>query len=105
MAHDHNHDHQHEGEELDVITLTLEDDSELDCAVIGVFEFEDKEYIALMPLDGDEIDEDASVLIYEYDEIDENEMELVFIEEEDRFNKVAEEFERLFAEDVEEQGV
>ena len=55
----HEHDHEHEHEEMDVITLTLEDDSELDCAVIGIFPFEEKDYIALLPLKGEEVDEDA----------------------------------------------
>lgn len=102
MSHDHNHDHEHEHEEVEVITLTLEDDSELECAVIGIFPFEEKEYIALMPLDGDDIDEDASVLLYEYNEIGDDDLELVFIEDEDYFNKVADEFEALYADEAEE---
>nr|WP_296153103.1 DUF1292 domain-containing protein [uncultured Peptoniphilus sp.] len=102
MSHDHNHDHDHEHEEVEVITLTLEDNSELECAVIGIFPFEEKEYIALMPLDGDDIDEDASVLLYEYNEIGDDDLELVFIEDEEYFNKVADEFESLYAEEDEE---
>lgn len=102
MSHDHNHDHEHEHEEVEVITLTLEDDSELECAVIGIFPFEEKEYIALMPLDGEDIDEDASVLLYEYNEIGDDDLELVFIEDEDYFNKVADEFEALYADEGEE---
>lgn len=102
MSHDHNHDHDHEHEEVEVITLTLEDNSELKCAVIGIFPFEEKEYIALMPLDGDDIDEDASVLLYEYNEIGDDDLELVFIEDEEYFNKVADEFESLYAEEDEE---
>lgn len=102
MSHDHNHDHDHEHEEVEVITLTLEDNSELECAVIGIFPFEEKEYIALMPLDGDDIDEDTSVLLYEYNEIGDDDLELVFIEDEEYFNKVADEFESLYAEEDEE---
>lgn len=102
MSHDHNHDHDHEHEEVEVITLTLEDNSELECAVIGIFPFEEKEYIALMPLDGDDIDEDASVLLYEYNEIGDDDLELVFIEDEEYFNKVADEFESLYVEEDEE---
>ena len=54
MSHEHHHDHDcncghdHHNEEVEVITLTLDDDSELECAVIGIFPFEEKEYIALM---------------------------------------------------------
>ena len=102
MSHEHDHDHEHEHEEMDVITLTLDDDSELDCAVIGIFPYEVKDYIALLPLKGDEVDEDASVLIYEYAELEDGELELIFIEDEDYFNHVADEFERLYAEDEED---
>ncbi|MDD7363736.1 MAG: DUF1292 domain-containing protein [Peptoniphilus sp.] len=99
MSHEHEHDHEHEHEAFDVITLTLEDDSEMDCAVIGIFPFEEKQYVALMPIADGEIDEDASVLLYEYNEVDDVDIELGFIEDEDYFNKVAEEFERLFVEE------
>ena len=102
MSHERDHDHEHEHEEMDVITLTLDDDSELDCAVIGIFPYEEKDYIALLPLKGDEVDEDASVLIYEYAELEDGELELIFIEDEDYFNHVADEFERLYAEDEED---
>ena len=50
------------------------------------------------------MDEDASVLIYEYTELEDEELELIFIEDEDYFNRVADEFESLYAEDVEDQG-
>lgn len=108
MSHEHHHDHDcncghdHRNEEVEVITLTLDDDSELECAVIGIFPFEEKDYIALMPLDGDEVDEDASVLLYEYNEVGDDDLELVFIEDEDYFNKVADEFEALYADEDDE---
>lgn len=102
--HDHAHEHDHEYEEVDVITLTLEDESEMDCAIIGTFPFEGKEYIALLPMVGDEIDEDSSILLYEYQELEGNEAELIFIEDEDYFNRVAAEFGEIYAEDVDDQG-
>ena len=58
----------------------------------------------MLPLKGDEVDEGASVLIYEYTELEDEELELVFIEDEEYFNRVADEFESLYAEDVEDQG-
>ena len=33
------------------VTLTLENNEELECAVLNIFEAEEKEYIALLPLD------------------------------------------------------
>ena len=55
-------------------TLTLDDDTELECGIIGVFEVDGKEYIALLPVD------DETVLIYEYTEKEDGDMELGLIE-------------------------
>ena len=53
--------------ELDTVTLTLEDDSELECAVIAIFPAGDRMYAALVPLsENDELDEDADVLIFRF---------------------------------------
>jgi uncharacterized protein YrzB (UPF0473 family) len=82
---------------MEIITLTLEDDTELECAVMGIFEVEDKEYIALLPLTEDENDE---VLLYQYVEDEENdEFELLLIEDEEEFDSVAEAFYTLFSDD------
>ena len=37
-----------EEEEEDIITLEFDDDTAVDCYVLGTFELNDKEYIALM---------------------------------------------------------
>lgn len=80
-------------EEMDIIYLTLEDDSELECGVLGIFEIEDKSYIALVSLDDEE-----QVLLYEYKE-DGDEFELGQIEDEDELEAVLEAFDTLFMED------
>lgn len=48
-----------------VVTLTLDDNQDVDCAVLCIFPVGDKEYIALLPLDeeGNE-NEDGTVFIY-----------------------------------------
>jgi hypothetical protein len=80
-GHDHDHDdcgcgHDHES----MMTLTLEDDSELHCHVIGVFDVEDKQYIALLP-EGEE-----EALIYRYSENDsEQGFELSNIDSDEEF--------------------
>ena len=50
------HDDEFEGR--DTVTLTLDDDSELECIVLNIFKGGDREYIALLPLDenGDNTD-------------------------------------------------
>ena len=37
--------------DADFITLEYDDGTELECEILGVFEAEDKEYIALIPQD------------------------------------------------------
>ena len=39
------------------VTLTLEDDSELECTVLTIFEAAGREYIALLPTTGEDDDE------------------------------------------------
>lgn len=92
--HDHDHHHHHE-DEMDVIQLTLDDDSTLECGVLGIFEVEDKEYIALLPLGEDEAEDEA--LLYEYKELEDEEFELALIDDEDEFNSVVDAFYALFS--------
>ncbi|MDO5715098.1 MAG: DUF1292 domain-containing protein [Tissierellia bacterium] len=98
--HDH-HDHNHEEmQEFETMTLTLDDDTELECIVLGTFDFQDSNYIALLPADeGDGED----VYIYEYKELNEEEVELNVVEDDELFEQVAREFENRFVE-VEEDG-
>ncbi|MFY9284111.1 MAG: DUF1292 domain-containing protein [Miniphocaeibacter sp.] len=94
---DHN---DHEFEEMETITLTLEDDSELECGVLGIFDVptENREYIALVNL------EDEQVLLYRYieDENDQEVFELGSIETDEEFERVSNVFQEIFVdEDVE----
>lgn len=96
-GHDHEHDHEHEGnitDMLDKITLTLEDDSELVCGILGVFEAEeeDRDYIAL-------VTDDGQVLLYRYIEVEEeDELELDAIATDEEYQNVKKAFEELFLE-------
>lgn len=95
-GHDHDHDHHHHGEEeMDVIQLTLDDDSTMECGVLGIFEVEDKEYIALLPLDENGPEDEA--LLYEYKQLEDEEFELALIEDENEFNSVVDAFYALFS--------
>lgn len=69
------------------------------CIVLGIFECENEEYIALLPED-EEDGED--VFIYKYKEIDEEEVELDIIESEEEFEKVSKTFEELLDDGDEE---
>ena len=91
------HDHDYE-EGYQTLTLTLEDDSEMVCIVLGIFECEGNEYIALLP-ENEEDGED--VFIYKYKEINEEEVELDTIESEEEFEKVSKTFEEIFDDEEE----
>jgi uncharacterized protein YrzB (UPF0473 family) len=84
-----------EVEETEVITLEFDDGVEIECEIMGVFEHEGKEYIALIPND-----ESDDVYIYGYKEIGEDEFELVDIEDDAEFEKVVAEFDKIMAEEA-----
>jgi len=74
-------------EEMDeILTITLEDDTELDCHILLTYDLEDKNYIALLPVDSEE------VYLYSYVELEDGELELSNIEDKDEFSKAADEF-------------
>ncbi len=80
-------------EEADIITLEFEDGVEQECEIMGVFEYDGKDYIALIPLDDSD-----DVYIYGYNEVGEDEFELVDIEDEALFESVVQEFDAIMAE-------
>ena len=84
-----------EVEETEVITLEFDDGQEVECEIMGVFDYEGKEYIALIPDDGSD-----DVYIYGYKEVGEDEFELVDIEDDAEFEKVVAEFDKIMAEEA-----
>ena len=83
-------------EEAEFITLEFDDDTAVDCEVLGTFECKGKEYIALAPDDGTD-----DVYIYGFKSISDDEFELVEIEDEAEFDAAAAEFDAIIAEDEE----
>ncbi|NLM07239.1 MAG: DUF1292 domain-containing protein [Tissierellia bacterium] len=81
-------------EDEDVIILTLEDDSEIYCDVLFVFEVEglETEYIALQVRDSEEI------FLYGYVENEDYSFEIIPIEDEDELIKVSNVFEEIMEE-------
>ena len=76
-----------------VLYLTLDDDTELKCHVVGLFDVEGKDYIALLTEGEDE------VLIYNYIE-DEEGIEILNIDDDEEFDKVSEAFLNEFADEI-----
>ncbi len=75
--------------EDEIITLDFEDGTSFDCGIMGVFAVDGKDYIALEALDGTE-----DVYLYGYQE-NGDDFDLLDIEDEETFEKVAAEFESL----------
>ena len=84
-----------EVEETEVITLEFDDGVEVECEIMGVFDYEGKEYIALIPDDGSD-----DGYIYGYKEVGDDEFELVDIEDDAEFEKVVAEFDKIMAEEA-----
>lgn len=80
----------------EIMTITLEDGTEVDCAIIAIFPVEEKDYIALLPLDGEE-EEDGEVFLYEFKE-NEDGIELISIESDEEYESVANAFDEILEE-------
>ena len=76
-------------EEADFITHEFDDGVDVECEIMGVFEYDGKEYIALIPEDDTD-----DVYIYGYKEVGEDEFELVDIDDDAEFEKVVAEFDK-----------
>ena len=86
---------QFEEDEDLFVTLTLEDDTEVDCLVVSIIEAENgKDYIALLPTEGPE-NEEGEVFIYRYYEDEDGEPGLDNIETEAEFYLASEAFDAL----------
>ena len=84
------------------ITLELEDDTELECAVLAIFPMGDQQYIALTPSAGEdedlELSEESEVFFYRFNEYENQEIELENIEDEDEYDRVTDAFDELLDE-------
>ncbi len=81
-------------EELTVL-LTLEDDTELECDVILIFELEGQDYVALYPSSG----EPDEIYLFRCTYNGGDDLEIEDIEDEDEYNSVAEAFDQIMEED------
>ena len=94
MAEDTRNVNLEEEEEEEIITLEFDDDTAVDCYVMGTFDRDGKEYIALEPQDGT-----GDVYIYGYKQISDDEFEIVEIESEEEFEAAAAEFDAIMEEE------
>lgn len=86
----------------DFLTLSFDDGAEIEFEIMGVFECDGKEYIALAEMNEEGDDYTGEVFIYGYKEIgkgDDAEFELLDINDEAEFEKAVAEFDSLMAEE------
>ena len=91
---EHNHDHDCNcgcNEEV-TVTLTLDNDEVVECAVLTIYSVDEKEYIALLPLEEDGDNEEGDVYIYRYVETADGEPTLENIEDDDEYEAAADAF-------------
>lgn len=93
MAENPNVENEMEPEEM-TVTLTLDDGSNLECVVLTIFEAGGRDYIALLPMEGEEAEE-GEVYLYRYMEDADGNPDLDNIEDDDEYEIVADAFDEL----------
>lgn len=77
-------------ETMDTVTLLLDNDESVECAILCILPVQGKDYIALLPLDDEgDTEEESRVFLYRYIEHEDGEPELENIDDDDEFEIVA----------------
>ncbi|WP_167958178.1 DUF1292 domain-containing protein [Anaerosporobacter faecicola] len=91
-------------EEHGMVTLTLDDGTEMECIVLTIFPVGENDYIALLPADEAETDEESEVFLYRFKQLENDEIELLNIEDDAEYEAVADAFDQ-FLDDEEFQDM
>ena len=76
------------------VTLDLDDGYQLECQILTIFDVDNQNYIALVPVDNDE-----EVIFYRYFEDEEGNPSLENIDSDDEFDAVSDRFDELLDEE------
>ena len=88
-----------EFKDRDTMTLDLDDGGKLECIVLNVFPVNNREYIALLPMnDEGHVEEDAQIFLYRFEELGDDEVNLETIEDDDEFGLVSDYFDEMLDE-------
>ena len=88
-----------EFKDRDTMTLDLDDGGKLECIVLNVFPVNNREYIALLPMnDEGHVEEDAQIFLYRFEELGDDEVNLETIEDDDEFELVSDYFDDMLDE-------
>lgn len=88
------------------ITLTMDDNTEVECAILTIFPVEAKEYIALLPLDENGQNNTGEVYLYVFSRTESGDPMLANIESDEEYEKAAVAFDTIIqnAREAEENG-
>ena len=95
-------DEGYEGEDLDnIVILNDEDGNEVKFEFLDLVELEDEDYVILLPVIDDGVEEEGEVVILKVEDTDEDSEEesYVSVEDEEILNKVFEIFKERFKDD------
>ncbi|MFR4352099.1 MAG: DUF1292 domain-containing protein [Roseburia sp.] len=82
-----------------IVTLDLDDGTEVECEILTIFTVNEQDYIALLPLEGeDEPSEESEVYIYRYSEDEEGNPSLENIADDEEYEAVSDRFDELLDE-------
>lgn len=82
-------------DELLTVPLMLEDDTQIECYVIAIFNIGVREYIALLPKDQSE----QEILLFRYNSLIDDEIEIKNIEDEEEWEQAVTKFDELMEEE------
>ena len=87
-------------DEIDDIRVTLDtEEGEIECRILTIFEVDDQDYIALMPLDAKGNDNaDGAVYLYGYAEDEQGLPSLRYISDDEEYDAVADRYDELLDE-------
>ena len=83
------------GESDATVTLTLDDDTTIECAVLTIYPAGGREYIALLPLDDNGENQDGEVYLYRFVQGSEEEPMLENIEDDEEYEAASDAFDEL----------
>ena len=88
-----------EFKDRDTMTLDLDDGGKLESIGLNVFTVNNREYIALLPMnDEGHVEEDAQIFLYRFEELGDDEVNLETIEDDDEFELVSDYFDEMLDE-------
>ena len=85
------HDNYSE-QDIPTVTITLDNDETVECAILTIYEVDERKYIALLPLNDEGESEEGDVYLYRFIDTNPDEPELENILDDDEYEAAADAF-------------